>query len=392
MLKSFFNFYFLSSIGNAFISFIVIVYFSYYATNKEYVQLGVFSAVLGMMPSIIGMHTRSYFIRQSSTNDKVEIEDVDVLVSTFIWMIVSVAFLTFVLIFIDLSFLIEKELSWIVLIVGVGQWCHLTIVAVSHSKNNARRYFLFTIYASIVSGLGVIVLGQIHALVWQDRAYALMFGYLLSIIIFITWYRESIVKKIRIPAVNYKIIKYSIPLIPYSLSVSALIFFERQVVAQNFDSSVAASYLSQVQIVLIFSIFLDSLYKKITPVYFSTGNIACLYKTSLVAVCAFFIFYFISPWIFHFVFPATMYFNSNLMFFMLVSSAVIYILKLISLIFNYKSKNIFLSAVVIFSNIFTVMGLYFYSYGLGVISIPIIISVCNFLAVLVLTFFIWRHK
>lgn len=384
LLRSFFNYYFLSSLSGALISFGIVVYYSHVATTAEYIQLGVFSSMLGMMPAVMGFHARSYFIREASRGSTFSKGDVGVLIATLVWMLVSLLLFILLAIGAEKYFGYELEMFVWVVWVGAAQWFHLSVMGVAHSKKDAKRYFLVSVIAAFVSAVTLLVFGVFSELTWKVRAYSLVVGFAVSCLLFFWWYASTLKANWKGVVGLRDALSYSIPLVPYSLSIAAVMFVERYVVANNFDEMVAAGYLSLVQLVLVFSIFLDSIYKKVTPVYLSAGKSGVLTGTLWIVVPAFFGFIFMAPFVFEVIFPEAMLLDWNLLLFMAVAAVIVFLVKLISLIYNYHGDNSYLSFVMIFYNGLALVGLYFFVPDSSVLLVPVVVGVCNLLAVFVL--------
>lgn len=382
--KQFFNFYFLSSISGAVFSFGIIVFYSHHGSQSDYIQLGVFSGLLGVMPAVIGAHTRSFFIRESSRNESLVDKDVGLLAATFFCMLISLMFVVPVLLMLGEYFEYNMEVIYWVLFVGVAQWFHLSFMAVSHSKKNGYRYFLLTFIAACSAAIFVVGAWFFYDLSWQVRAGALVFGFFCAMLFFLRWYWKKIIMLWSGVWGIKKSLKYSLPLIPYSVAVSAIMFFDRYVIVENFEESIAATYLSLVQLVLVFSIFLDSIYKKVMPVYLSDGNWEVLIKACVVVIPATFIFAFLAPYIFSFLFPDDIVFDLMLFFFMLVSSVLVFSVKLISLIYNYLGDNSYLSMSVVAVNIIAIALMFVFVPGGEAWYLPVVVAACNGSALLVL--------
>lgn len=386
--KLIFNYYLMSSLIGAFFSFIVVIFLSHKLDTEGFVAIGVFSALIGVMPSIIGFHTRSFFLIESVKSDALTPTDMSNLTSCFIWMLVSLLILLLLGMIVDVDASFSVEVWELLIASAFMQWFYYISLVVAQSKNNGRLYFALVVASSFTGVLFVLVKWWLVGVVWEDRVYGLWAGFFVALCIFIlkSECASGWVIKIKRDSI-LKSFNYSIFLVPFSLSVSAVAFFDRYVVSKYIGVDAAAQYISISQFVLVYAIFSDSIYKKTAPSYLKSGSLEFLLYAALSSLFAVVIFLFIGEFVFHSIFPETIAFDITLYLFMLIGAFTVLLVKIASLLFNYNGKNKHLAAYAVFFNLICVLLMFAFvnSLILGVYVIPLSIIASNLLMLLALS-------
>lgn len=385
--KSIFNYYLMSSLIGAFFSFIIVIFLSHKLNTEGFVAIGVFSALIGIMPSIIGFHTRSFFLIESVKFETLTPADISNISSCFFWMLISLlALLIFGSIF-DFGEFITAGAWELLIISAFMQWLYYMSLVIAQSKKNAKLYFTLVVASSATGVLFVVAKWWLVGVVWEDRVYGLWAGFFVAFCVFsvktkgVPWWKATFQR-----ATILKSFKYSIFLVPFSLSVSAVAFFDRYVVSKYIGIDIAAQYISISQFVLVYAIFSDSIYKKTAPLYLKNGDFNVLLHAALSSLVAVVIFLLIGEFVFYIVFPATITFDNTLYLLMLMGAFAVMLVKIVSLIFNYYGRNKHLATYAVLFNLVCVLLMFSYinSLMLGVYVIPLAIIASNLLMLLAL--------
>ncbi len=386
VFKAIFNYYLMSSLIGAFFSFVVIIFLSHNLDTKSFVAVGVFSGLLGVMPSIIGMHTRSYFLIEGVKSKYLSKNDVLNLVSCFFWMMASLMLLYVIGELFSFSGLFSVDLWGLLVITAFLQWLYYTVLVVAQSKNSARMYFIIVLVSSFLGALFVFIKWRVAGLHWEDRVYGLWLGFGVSFVVFsfiirneistlYGWTFDELVTSV------FDSIKYSIFLVPFSLSVTAVAFFDRYIVSEYVGVDTAAQYISMSQFVLVYAIFSDSIYKRITPVYLRGGKVRVLILALLSSLVAGVVFLVVGSVAFDLVFPERITFDFSLYLLMLTAAFSVFFVKVVSLLFNYIKLNAHLSIYAVLFNALCVFNMFLcVSYfEMDVLIIPTVIVLSNLL-------------
>lgn len=388
--RLFLNYYLMSSIVNAGISFVVIIYLSHVLDARGYVAVGVFSGIMMVMPSIVGFQTRSYFLRCSVKTDYLSYSDGLLIKVCFFWMVISVFLLFASSLILSVNEVVDLDLVLYFCLCSIFQWFYYTALVLAQSKRKSKLYFLVVASSSALAALYVFLKGELSSISWVDRVFGLSLGFLGGFVVCLFVYRSEIERlwgrDLSFWVEVKKSIKYSIYLLPFGLSLSLVLFMDRYVVSEYFSEEVAAMYMSLCQFVLVYSILCDSLYKKVTPVFMADGNIAKLVDVGALSIIALLLFLAVGEWVYYLVFPDYFDFRYDLYLAMLIVAVTGCFVKLLSLLFNFNDENASLAQYVVPFNLIglVVMVASVVVLRCDVLAIPISIACANGIAVLLM--------
>lgn len=395
MLKSFFNYYLCGSIINASISFFVIAYLSHQISPDKFVLLGVVTSFLGFVGSVIGFQTRSYVLFVASKETSFNKNDLVNIISSIFWMIAS--FLTVIgcLALFDIQQFFTSPIIYLVMKCAAAQWLYYLILIIFQSKNLVGHYFITILVSAIISACYILIVSLIGDISWEDRLLGLMLGFLSSPFIILFRY-----KNLRINVTHFdfllvmrslkKSIIYSAPLVPYSLSISSIVFFERFIASENLRVLDAAVFLALAQIILIYGIMAESIYKKCQRSYLQAGNNNELFTAVKLVLFAGVGYIAIGQLLFNLIFPEHIIFNFILFLLMMVSAFFTFIIKIISLVFNFYQINTSLAKYAVLFNVFGLILMNYLSNLYGVLMIPCSIIISNLIVISLLSYKIKR--
>ncbi|WP_158541203.1 oligosaccharide flippase family protein [Marinomonas piezotolerans] len=351
--NSVFIVYLSSNIVSALIGFLMVPIVTRLLTPEEYGAFSIFQTFIAAFGIFVGLNGKGLILRnlfdENKSSDIKHYISGSMSIALLSSLVISVLLIIF-LIFFDIN--INSEFIFIALVIAFFTYLIDLRKIIHQGMSQPLMYSFYQIGSTLMTLIFVFVFMQYYSFGLDGRVLSALLGPALFFIAALYSFKRSDFLSWGVPKANvYKeLLKFGIPMLPYSIFGVGFLYVDRWVVASKIGMHEVGLYSAAIQLILPITIFFDSLAKAYSPWLYrklsDKENHFSLIRHQVLLIAALAIMlapgYFILKFLADVIFPQEYHIGSSLFFIIYVSYSIIGIYRIIntSLFYFLKTKHI----------------------------------------------------
>jgi len=256
-----------------------------FLTPKEYGYLGIATIIIGLLRVFIGLNPALFVIAKYSLMSKEDLADYlhQIFLITAITLgIAVVCFLAFLPI-LEKQYLLDFISILILCFTAAFTVIEALILAVIQMEKKAGRFFLFSLFSALLQIVFVIITVLALHWGWRGKIIGDLFASLLSALALMFYLRSKDLLRIHYSMDRLRVFaKFSMPMLPHSVSLWAMNFIDRFFLERYADISTVGVYTVAYNFGLGMSLLYDALQRTWQPHFYEHIQKEDLYTKAII--------------------------------------------------------------------------------------------------------------